>query len=230
MTQQHPDVARAPLGKTVEQILHEQRAVPSDDEVAAWQAADDQAARVRALERAESEWSARIPTRFLAAHWTDFDFTGDAAMDNALTDLDAWCDRKSPDNVVILGPVGTGKTHLAIATARTRHFDGEFVSFWPVVELLDALRPGGDETAADRARNASVLILDDLGAERPTDWTAERMYALVNRRWLDAKPIIVTSNLPVDELQAAVGPRLYSRLAHNALAIRLAGDDRRRAR
>lgn len=224
-----PEPQRAPLGKTVEQILEEQRAAPSAAEVAAWAEADEKAAEIRQLERAESEWAERIPRRFRDARLNDFDFSGDAAIDQIIADLDAWADQRSRSNVVILGPVGVGKTHLAVGAARLRHFNGEFVSFWPVVELLDALRPGGDETAADRARDAAVLVLDDLGAERPTDWTAERMYALVNRRWLDERPIICTTNLPVEDLNAAVGPRLYSRLAHDALPIRLAGKDRRRA-
>lgn len=108
---------------------------------------------------------------------------------------------------------------------------------WPVelegdrtdVELLDLLRPGGPEGALYDLADLELLILDDLGSERPTEWTAERLYALVNRRWLEERPTIVTSNLASGELQQAVGPRVYSRLVGNgSVGIGLSGPDRRR--
>ena len=77
----------------------------------------------------------------------------------------------------------------------------------------------------------SLLIIDDLGAERGNEWTGERLYLIVNRRWLDGLPTIVTTNLTLGatgELLAQIGERTYSRLAHGAVAIKMTGKDLRR--
>lgn len=143
-------------------------------------------------------------------------------------------------NLVLLGPVGTGKTGTALVTVAPDWFDhGLGVEFWPIVELLDGLRPDGELDVAELA-DVDRLIIDDLGSERPTDWTAERLYAVVNRRWLEERPTIVTSNLPATRdlappdyqgatLDEAIGERLFSRLVGDeAHVLTLAGRDRRR--
>lgn len=99
--------------------------------------------------------------------------------------------------------------------------------FVPVVEMLDDLRPGGPEGYLSDLMGVDRLILDDLGLERPTDWTIERLYALVNRRWLEERPTIATTNLSPQALEEAVGARMFSRLAGAAVSIGIAGPDRR---
>lgn len=165
-------------------------------------------------------WRRLMPARFADA--TVDDLSGDVA-----TTVAAW--RTDPTrNLLLLGAVGTGKTHAAAAAARAAHDAGWGVLFLPVAELLDRLRPGGDPDLLDRCAACSLLVLDDLAVERPSDWTAERLYVLINRRWLDRRPTIATANLDRDALEAAVGPRIYSRLVHDALAVSLGGRDRRR--
>ena len=64
-----------------------------------------------------------------------------------------------------------------------------------------------------------------------TEWTAERLYALINRRWLEVRPTVCTTNLDPDQLREAVGERVFSRLVGNgAVVLRLTGHDRRRKR
>lgn len=134
----------------------------------------------------------------------------------------------------------THNSRAAVAACRRSHFhDDQTVDFWPVVELLDHLRPGGPPDALDRVMGVDVLILDDLGAERPTDWTFERLYALVNRRWLEELPTVATTNLPGSRrtaptghdgptLDEVLGDRMFSRLVGGAVVVRLSGPDRRR--
>lgn len=177
-------------------------------------------AEERAQRHARSEaWPFQVPSRFVDAKVDDLD--GDLEAVAAEWDGDV--------NVLLLGGVGVGKTHAALAMARTRWDDGQDLLFYPAVELLDDLRPGGPDNTMDRACAVDVLVLDDLGSEKPTDWTAERLYRIVNRRWLEERPTIATANLTADELEAAVGSRMFSRLWHGALAVEVAGEDRRRA-
>lgn len=169
-----------------------------------------------------ASWAGVVPRRFQAARVTDF--AGGVAAK-----LAAWS--AEPDrNLVLLGPVGTGKTHAAVAACYEPHLRGLAVAVHPVVELLDLLRPGGPEGAWEHLVAVDVLVLDDLGTERATDWTGERLGAVVNRRWLEERPIVATTNLEPEALEEAVGPRTYSRLVGGALGLTLGGNDRRRAR
>jgi DNA replication protein DnaC len=76
--------------------------------------------------------------------------------------------------------------------------------------------------------SVELLLIDDLGTERANEWTGERLYAVVNRRWLADLPTIATSNLEPEQLEEALGERTYSRLVGGALVLRIAGQDRRR--
>lgn len=193
--------------------------------------------------RRRSQWSAwceRVPFRFQKARPSDLK---DESKETR-AQLTDWAEEPGGRNLLFIGPVGTGKTHAAVAAAGVRYFiHGDRVTFWPVVELLDALRPGGDDEPNDAmqsAINARLLLLDDLGAEKPSEWTAERLYAIVNRRWMDGAATIATSNLPATQksapkdydgptLDEALGPRMFSRLVGSgAVIVRLSGPDRRR--
>lgn len=168
-------------------------------------------------------WHSVIPRRFHDADLTGFD----PEVYDALV---AWARRPAGRNLVLIGPVGTGKTHAAVAACRVAHWSGLGVRFLPVVELLDLLRPGGPENALYDLADVDRLILDDVGSERPTEWTAERLYALLNRRWLEVAPTIVTTNLAPADLEESIGARLFSRLVGNdAVVLALYGNDRRRA-
>lgn len=171
----------------------------------------------------EADWLRRVPARFHTARISDYE-TGVEPERS----LSTWAE--SPSNLVLVGAVGTGKTHAAIACARAAHERRLPFVFAPVVEVLDALRPGGNERlTAPKLAAAPLLILDDLGSEKESEWTTERLYAIVNRRWMEKRPTIVTSNLGQADLAKAVGERLYSRIADGAIAVKLGGVDRRRA-
>lgn len=168
-------------------------------------------------------WEREIPGRFCWATPGDFPST-------IAAQLLAWAESTGPTNLVVLGPWGTGKTHAAVAAIRHAFFERHLqVKFSPIGELLDSLRPGEDDrlVMAD-LMEVDRLIIDDLGTEKKSEWTAERIDMVVNRRWLEERPTIVTSNLAGPELESHVGGHCYSRLVGGALAIALTGDDRRR--
>lgn len=172
----------------------------------------------------EAVWRQAVPRRFVNAHLGDFPALNKVLVDQLLE----WAEGPAGRNVLIAGPVGTGKTHLAVGLARLLHTRGWAFEFCPVQEMLDQLRPGGPPGALERFCAIPLLVIDDLGAERPTDWTAERFGLVVNRRWLDELPTVYTSNLQPTELREHIGERTYSRITGGSINFTLKGDDRRR--
>lgn len=180
------------------------------------------------LQQEERRWELVCPKRFRDANW---DWVKAEHGEDVTAQLLAWSADPEPPNLVLVGPVGTGKTGTALLACKEGQLHrGQGVLFYPVATMLDQLRPGGPEGALEAMVAAPRLIADDLGTERPTDWTAERLGIVVNGRWMEERAMVTTSNLAPKELAEAVGPRVYSRLVGDALVLQLGGDDRRRRR
>jgi len=130
--------------------------------------------------------------------------------------------------LVLSGPVGVGKSHAAYAVMRAAADAGRSVAAWAVPDLLAALQPDGDATAAVRSRSCEVLLLDDLGAEKPSDWRVEQIATLLDARVREARRQVITTNHLYDELARRYGERVMSRLTGGATVVRMAGPDRRR--
>jgi DNA replication protein DnaC len=167
------------------------------------------------------------PSRFADVSVTDLDAS-------TLSMVDEWLAHPTR-NLLLLGSVGVGKTHAALAAAKAwLHYYQRPWWFTPVPNLLAQLRPSAEHpnVALDRAISVPLLVLDDLGGERPTEWTLEWLFIIVNQRWLDQRPTVATSNLAVDNGQGplpdAIGARTYSRLVQDAVVIQMAGRDLRR--
>jgi DNA replication protein DnaC len=101
------------------------------------------------------------------------------------------------------GPVGTGKTSLAILVAKAAKDAGRSYAVYPVPRLLAEIKRTFDRDASDtylgvfrRLCTVDVLVLDDLGAEKQTEWVLEQLYSIVNERWQDRRSIVVTTNIP----------------------------------
>jgi DNA replication protein DnaC len=171
---------------------------------------------------AERRWNAAMPQRFLRADLADF------ASAPFHDKLHAWSIHADGRNVLLSGPTGVGKTRLAVAACRQAHWDGLEVRLFGVVKLLDLLRPSGPDGALDDLVDVDRLIIDDLGMEKPSDWTGERISGLFDARWSEERPTVVTTNLAPDDLAAHLGQYTYSRLAGaGAIRVRLTGEDRR---
>ena len=102
----------------------------------------------------------------------------------------------------LMGPVGTGKTSLAMLVASSALAAGRTVAIYSVPQLLARIRRTYDSEPGeqsyleffDRLTTVDLLHLDDLGSERRTDWVLEQLYAIVNRRYEEQLPIVVTMN------------------------------------
>jgi DNA replication protein DnaC len=110
---------------------------------------------------------------------------------------------ESPDGWLLLkGPYGSGKTHLAVAVALEIMDRYETpVLFMVVPDLLDHLRSTFDPSSGvgyderfEQVRTAPILVLDDLGTENATPWAREKLYQVFNYRYNERLPIVVTTN------------------------------------
>lgn len=131
------------------------------------------------------------------------------------------------------GPVGTGKTFLAGCIANEVLAQGYKVKMTNFATVADEMWAVPDKAAyiADLCKYP-LLILDDLGVERKTEYMQEMVYKIVNARYVAGAPVIVTTNLTPDELTktADMGyQRTYDRLLEKCLPIKVDGRSRRRA-
>ena len=131
----------------------------------------------------------------------------------------------------LIGPAGTGKTHLLVAAARRRIEGGDArVRFINVPILLDRLRSSmrfKDHPVEDEfeylCSRASVVVLDDLGKEKATDWAAERLYVLVESRYGRMLSTLASSNRTLEELEASGYGAIVSRLQETGPVVDLTG-------
>lgn len=165
----------------------------------------------------------------------------DARYRDAITDLEpvqAWAEGVllgSDRWLLLQGPTGTGKTHQAYAAMRIVIAAGGGINPQGDVEaeLLGRIRRLWPSEAAEELiatyATCPLLVIDDLGAAKSSEWTEEVLYRVLNRRYAALLPCLLTSNLPTKNLRDQLGDRLASRIAEAADVVVLTGPDRRRA-
>jgi DNA replication protein DnaC len=138
----------------------------------------------------------------------------------------------------LFGDTGTGKTTLAMLISKGALEAGHSVAIYSLPKLLARIRrtydsePGGDSYGSffERLTSVDLLHIDDLGAEKRSDWVLEQLYALINERYETQRSVLVTTNLPHQELEEQIGSRTVSRLAQMCEEVELSGHDRRYGR
>ncbi|MHB1357010.1 MAG: ATP-binding protein [Anaerolineae bacterium] len=118
--------------------------------------------------------------------------------------------------IALQGGTGVGKTHLAYAIAAKALSTGKGVYAHSVPEMLNMLRGGfADDTYGTWIRELKeieLLVLDDLGAQRNTEWAQEQLYEIVDKRYAVQKPLVVTTNYNLESEDCPIEKRILSRL------------------
>lgn len=196
------------LDKRIAEVIRERGIRMATD--AEMQAAEDKAHREWCenrsrvlLSRLPDSYRSAVPRHAATAEW-----------------LTAYLAGKST-NLIIAGRPGVGKTWEACAIARellTEHTVP--VTVVGASAMVDALRPNRDGASDIGTFQVSpVLVIDDLGAEKITEWTTEQMFRLMDYRQPRNLPVIVTTNLHSDELTERYGDRIMRRIAQDAKVI-----------
>ena len=179
-----------------------------------------------------------IPKRFRGV---GFDRQPIADMDPALTReirvfvRDVGTNLDNGRGLWLFGDVGTGKTSLAMLVSKAALEAGRSVAIYSLPRLLSDIKETYEDSSErsymqlfERLVGVDLLHIDDLGAEKRTDWVLEQLYSIINERWQEQRSIIVTTNLiDVDELRGQIGPRTVSRLHEMCDLIPIMGRDRR---
>jgi len=116
--------------------------------------------------------------------------------------------------LLLVGPQGVGKTHLAIAVLRLLIGRGHQGIFFDYQNLLERIRSGFDERMGSAHRevyqnalDAEILLLDDLGAHRVSDWVEDTITSLITYRCNYRKPFLATTNFPDPDMGGTIVDR-----------------------
>ncbi len=201
--------------------------------------------------------TAMIPARYASVRLEQFsNFTGNGR--NVCQAIQGWSrnfKRKESRGLLMSGPVGVGKTYILAAIAKSFAYRGFTVRFVDFFQLLNELKAGyanekADSTTINSLINVDLLVIDELGKGRNSDWELSIIDQLVMGRYNQNKPIVASTNYSLrsdhrveldlesqhrgfdlnqfESLETRVGERIYSRLIETCLLVELTGQDYRK--
>jgi DNA replication protein DnaC len=195
--------------------------------------------RAQRIERRRTRsLSAVIPRKYRGASFdrppvTDMPAPQVQLVKRFVRDLDANLD--AGRGLWFYGGVGTGKTTLAMLVSRAALDAGRSVAIYSLPRLLAEIRAtfetdseGSYVDFLDRLTAVDLLHVDDVGAERTSDWVLEQLYSIVNARYEDERSVTITTNLERDALAEQIRERTVSRLEEMCTLVPLYGEDARR--
>ena len=139
------------------------------------------------------------------------------------------------ESLLLIGDVGTGKTHLAIATILDLTYKPTFYYYKLISKkyislpiFLNDLKTSKDERLLKYYSESTFLVIDDLGIENLNNWAREKVFTLVNKRYQSKLPTLFISDLSPVELVEKLDKRIMSRLHEMARGVVIGGEDKRK--
>ena len=193
------------------------------------------AAKEAQLVRDRLERQAEILVSRLPAEYQHAQFPDEPWIDDVLMWLHTYRQCRTtgaaPPSLTLMGGLGTGKTWTAAALARILLVEDSVpVTFVTSQQLIDAVKPasGGLDVDMMQFELAPVLVLDDFGAERLTEWATDQLYRLAHHRSHNGRPCIITTNLDGPDIHKRYNQRLIERLFGGSKLVRVTGASRRK--
>ena len=178
--------------------------------------------------------SSNLGVRFMNRTFGNFESRRDQ---NAYNRCLAYSNREnlfsdSRNSLLIFGGYGSGKTHLAAAIANALIDRGIPVLFGTFADHLEKIREEFDKTGQRQyqsmMKNTPMLVLDDVGKEKLTDWGSEILFNVINYRYEHKLPFVLTTNFDENQLGNHVGGAVYSRMCEMCTAVTTGGKDYRK--
>jgi DNA replication protein DnaC len=167
--------------------------------------------------------ASEIPVRYADCDFSNYETGGNDGLATAKLKIEAWAAQYPIDRtgLLLIGPSGVGKTHLSVATLKQLTQKGVHCLFCDYRELLKKIQnsynPSVQTTELDLLRpvfETEIVLLDDLGAVKPSEWVWDTVSLILNARYNDKLTTLITSNF-LDGASAAAervdGPRRASR-------------------
>jgi len=183
---------------------------------------------VRVQRERMGQQKASIPTRYKSVSFKDYQTPSrdhERFREQTKRFVGEWLvgERKDRTGLLFYGPVGSGKTFMLGCIAHEFEEHGIRYVWHSAATLLEKLKDSfDDESAIDPckfAATAPVLFLDDLGAERLTNFADDAISRLLGTRYNEMLPTFISSNLSRRDLEHRIGARTYSRLCESAIFV-----------
>lgn len=166
---------------------------------------------------------AKLPPRFIRKSLDNFnarDKTRSRLVHSARAYVSSFNFEKDyPKGLLMIGQPGCGKSHLAVAILRSVIEKGYSGLYYNSPDLLRDIRATfnkeseiTEDDLLEWVTTTDLLVFDDVGAENSTNFVTDRLYLIINERYEACKPVIITTNLELPELENRVGNRIVSRV------------------
>lgn len=189
----------------------------------------------KAQEAKKAEYlKGKLGRRFRSRTFDSYDVTAEPQNSQAYNVCKRYANREDytdGNGLMIMGPNGVGKTHMAAAICNALVDRGIPCLYDTYVGHLAKLQAefngDGDRVWLDMMKSVKVLILDDVGKEKATDWTRSVMFDVINYRYEADKPTIITTNYSEAQLRDYLGAATYSRICETCPCLVMTGQDYR---